>query len=84
MYLGGNAVIDAFQLPTSAGGGHIGKDTEENVYFSFLFIISLSDHLRPHPVHHMARENIFPDMIATLPDVLPDGPLIDTSESLLL
>jgi hypothetical protein len=35
MYLGGNAVIDAFQLPTSAGRGHIRKDSDENVYFSF-------------------------------------------------
>jgi hypothetical protein len=48
--------IDAFQLPTSAGRGHIGKNSDENVYFSFLFIISLSDLLHPQPFHDMDRE----------------------------
>jgi hypothetical protein len=48
--------IDAFQLPTSADPGHIGEDTDENVYFSFLFIISLSDPLHPQLFHDMAGE----------------------------
>jgi hypothetical protein len=84
MYLGGNAVTDPFQPPTSVGRGHIGKDTDQNVYLSLLFIISLSDHLRPQSVHAMAGENTFNDMIAILPDVIPEGPLIDMSESVLL
>jgi hypothetical protein len=84
MYLGGNAVIDAFQPPTSAGRGHIGKDTDDDVYFSFLFIISLSDHLSPQPFHDMAGENTCNNKIAHFPDVLPDGPLIVMSESVLL
>jgi hypothetical protein len=34
MFGGSNAVIDAFQLPTSAGRDQIAKETDENAYFS--------------------------------------------------
>jgi hypothetical protein len=84
MYLAGNAVIDPFQPPTSAGRCHIVNESDENVDFAFLFTISLSEHLHPQPVHDMDGEMAIEYNIAMIPELIPDGSLIDISDTLLL
>jgi hypothetical protein len=76
--------FDAFEVPISPAWGHIAKDSDENAYFSFLFIISLSCHSRQWPVHDMAGVIPFNSKIAISHDFAPDGLLMDTNEPLLL
>jgi hypothetical protein len=53
------------------------------MFASFLFIIRLSDHSCQQPFHDMGGENAVRNNIAISPDIIPDGSLIDTPESVL-